>query len=238
MIFFDKHLKEFPQIAALVLLLLLLAFGTVPGYLVGRWQWQQPQPPATMKQLRQLRQQGLTIPGWQNMKQEEMQIGGRKWSMQVVKKENSQQEAILLLLPQKDPKDQPQVEWTELNGWWSDIYGWQRWDVAQFRSAEFSVTPQGATNSENKVQARFFRAATKTQTFAVLQWYAMPNGGDPSPWRWFFSDQLAQWGKKRTPWVGVTILLPMEPLGKVETTWDEVQSIGKAVQTALMSSSL
>jgi cyanoexosortase B-associated protein len=231
MISFSKLLKEnrFPQIAALVLLLLLLGFGAVPGYFAGHWQWQQLQSPTTLKQLKQLHRGGLKIPGWQTTEQRDQQIGGRRWSLQVMKKEGLQKEVMLLLLPQKDGKDQPQVEWTEMNGFW-------QWDVAQERSAEFSVTQQA--DSPQKVQARFFRGSTKQQTFSVLQWYAMPNGGNPSPLKWFLADQLAQLRKSRTPWVAVSILIPMEPLGQLETTWDEAQSIGKTVQAALLTSSL
>jgi cyanoexosortase B-associated protein len=49
---------------------------------------------------------------------------------------------------------------------------------------------------------------------------------------------LAQWRQKRTPWVCVSILLPMEPLGQVETSWKQAQSIGETVQAALMAGPL
>jgi cyanoexosortase B-associated protein len=233
MISFSKLLKEnrFPQIAALILLLFLLGLGAVPGYFAGHWQWQQLQSPAALKELKQLHRGGLKVPGWQTAEQRDQQIGGRRWSLQVIKKESSQKEVMLLLLPQKDGKDQPQVEWTEMNGFW-------QWDVAQERPAEFSVTQPDSPQKEQKVQARFFRGSTKQQTFSVLQWYAMPDGGNTSQLKWFLADQLAQWRKSRTPWVAVSILIPMEPLGQVETTWDEAQSIGKTVQAALLTSSL
>ncbi|BDI16492.1 hypothetical protein ANSO36C_22940 [Nostoc cf. commune SO-36] len=226
------------QVAALLLLLLLLAMAGLPGYLTGRWQWKQPPPITNLKELREIRKTGLTLPGWQNIEQTEQQIGEHKWSLQVIKKEGSQSQAILLLLPQNGPMDQPEVEWTDVNGWGRSRWG--KWDVAQFRSAEFTVKPPAklASNVQTQVEARFFRASTPQQTFAVLQWYATPDGGTPSPFRWFLADQLAQWHKQRTPWVSVSILIPMEPLGQVETSWFLAQSIGETVQAALMAGPL
>jgi cyanoexosortase B-associated protein len=227
MISFSKLLKEnqFPKVAALLLLLLLLVIGAVPGYITGHWQWQKLPPITSLKQLRQLRHQGLNLPAWQTIEKSEQQIGGRKWLMQINKKQGTQTEAILLLLPQTDSKDQPEVEWTE-------IKSWQQWNVAQYRPAKFTVKQPSA---EVKVEARFFRASTMKQTFAVLQWYAFPNGGNPSPIRWFVADQLAQLRKQRAPWVGVSIMIPMEPLGQVETTWSLTKSLGEIVQEALMA---
>ncbi len=226
MITFSKLLKEneFPRLAALLFLLILLVIGSVPGYITGHWQWQKLPPITTIKQLRQLRHQGLNLPGWQTIEKSQQQIGGRKWLMQVTKKQGTQTQAILLLLPQSDSKNQPEVEWTE-------IQSWQQWNIAQYRPAEFTVK---LASTEVKVEARFFRASTMKQTFAVLQWYAFPNGGNPSPLRWFMADQLAQLRKQRAPWVGVSIMIPMEPLGQVETTWSLTKSIGEIVQGALM----
>ncbi len=230
MISFSKLLKEnqFPRLAALLLLLILLVIGAVPGYITGHWQWQKLPPITTIKQLRQLRQQGLNLPGWQTIEKSQQQIGGHKWLMQVNKKQGTQTQAILLLLPQSDSKDQPEVEWTE-------IQSWQQWNVAQYRLAEFTVKQP---STQVKVEARFFRASTMKQTFAVLQWYAFPNGGNPSPLQWFMADQLAQLRKQRAPWVGVSIMIPMEPLGQVETTWSLTKSLGETVQGALMAGSL
>ncbi|MEH2287704.1 cyanoexosortase B system-associated protein [Nostoc sp.] len=240
MISFSKFFKEnqLTQVAALLLLLVLLAMAGVPGYLTGHWQWKQPPAVPTLHELKQIRKTGLTLSGWQTIEQSEQQIGEHNWSLQVIKKEGSESQAILLLLPQNGPMDQPEVEWTDVNGWGRSRWG--KWDVAQSRSAEFTVKPsaQSAANVETKVEARFFRASTPQQTFAVLQWYAMPDDGNPSPFHWFLADQLAQWRKQRIPWVGVSILIPMEPLGQVETSWSLAQSIGETVQAALMTGPL
>ncbi|MBC1236790.1 cyanoexosortase B system-associated protein [Nostoc sp. 2RC] len=238
MISFSKFFKEnqLSQVAALLLLLLLLVMGGIPGYLTGHWQWKQLPPVASLKELRQIRKTGLTVPGWQTIEQAQQQIGEHKWSVQVLQKEGSKEtQAILLLLPQNGPMDQPEVEWTEVNGW--GRLRWGKWDVAQYRSAEFTVKPSAnlTADVETKVEARFFRGSTQQQTFAVLQWYAMPKAGNPSPFNWFVADQLAQWRKQRTPWVGVSILIPMEPLGQVEKSWPLAQSLGETVQSALMT---
>ncbi|OUL25606.1 cyanoexosortase B system-associated protein [Nostoc sp. 106C] len=234
MISLTKFFKEsqWTQVVALLLLLLLFAIGSVPGYLTGHWQWKQPPPITSLKALKHIRNSGLSLPGWQTVEQAEQQIGEHKWSLQLIKKEDSQTQAILLLLPQNGPMDQPEVEWTEVNGWGKSRWG--KWDIAQYRSAQFTVKQP----RETQVQARFFRAATKQDTFGVLQWYALPNGGNPSPLHWFLADQLAQWRKQRVPWVGVSILVPMEPLGQVEKIWPLAESIGQTVQAALMAESL
>lgn len=234
MISLSKFFKEsqWTQVVALLLLLLLFAIGSVPGYLTGKWQWKQPPPITSLKALKNIRNSGLTLPGWQTIEQMQQQVGEQKWSLQLIKKVDSQTQAVLLLLPQNGPMEQPEVEWTDVNSWGK--LRWRKWDVAQYRSAKFTVQqPQ-----ETQVEARFFRAVTQQDTFGVLQWYAVPNGGHPSPFRWFVGDQLAQWSKQRVPWVAVSILVPMEPLGQVEKVWPLAESIGQTVQAALMAESL
>ncbi|BAZ31249.1 hypothetical protein NIES4074_37210 [Cylindrospermum sp. NIES-4074] len=237
MISLFKSLKQqqLNQIAALLLLLLLLGIAGVPGYLTGRWQWKQPPPITSLQALKQIRKVGLNLPGWQTIDQVEQLIGEHEWSLQIIKKEGTQTQAILLLLPQNGPTDQPEVEWTEINSWGK--LRWGKWDTAQERSADFTVKQPAklSANGDAKIEARFFRAATRQGTFAVLQWYAMPNGGNPSPLRWFVADQLKQWRQQRTPWVAVSILTPMEHLGQIETSWSEVQSLGETVQATLMA---
>ncbi len=222
-----KFLKEhqLPQVIALLLLVLLLFLGAVPGYLSGRFSWQQPAPVHALKQIKEIRQKGLTLAGWKTLQQQEQPIGGRKWSLQVIKKEDSQTEAILLLLPQNGPKDQPQIEWTDISNSW-------RWNTAQYRSVDFTV--QQSDTISSKVEANFFRGFSNGETFAVLQWYAMPDGGNPSPSHWFWTDQFAQWQRKRSPWVAVSIMIPMETLGEADKNLPVAKSLGEAVQSKLM----
>lgn len=228
--------QQFTHVAVVVLLLLLLVIGGVPGYFQGRWDWKQPPPVPNLTALREIRKTGITVPGWETVEQTEQFVSTGRWSLQIIKAEDTQKQAILLLHPQNGPMDQPEVEWTDVNSW--GRLRWKKWDIAQYRVAEFTVNqpPKSGKNPETKVKARFFRVSTPRETFAVLQWYATPNGGHPSPLRWFLADQLAQWQKTRVPWISVSIMIPMEPLGQVETTWPLAESLGRTVQAALMSS--
>ncbi len=226
----SKLFKEryFAQVVTLLLLLLILLIGAVPGYLKGNWQWEEPPPVTNLKKLKQIRQTGLLIPGWQTIEQAEQPIGEQKWSLQLIKKQDTNIEAVLLLLPQNGPRKQPQVEWIEIDGWGRSRWG--QWDIAQSRLVEFTLK-----QSQVKVKARFFRAATKEQTFAVLQWYAWRDGGNPSTLQWLLADQIAQLQKQRAAWVAVSILVPMEPLGKINTVWSEIKSLGETVQNTLIT---
>lgn len=231
--FFQK--EQLNKIIALLLLTLLLAIAALPGYITGKWQWKQPPAIAHLAKLRDIRKVGLTLPEWESIQQSEQLIGERKWSVQEIKKADANIRAILLVIPQNGPADQPQVEWTDIDTWGK--IKWGKWDIAQERNLEFSVKPPnpGNTNSQIKVEARYFRAVTQQGTFAVIQWYSLPDGGHTSPMRWFIADQLAQWQKKRVPWVGVAILLQIEPLGNIEDNRLTVQSLAEKVQTALLS---
>ncbi|WP_353929607.1 cyanoexosortase B system-associated protein [Okeanomitos corallinicola TIOX110] len=236
----SKHFKSKPisQVVLLILLLILLIIGAVPGYLTGKWQWKQPPPISNLKELRNILKVGLNIPGWQTIQQSESKIGEHKWSVQILQEQDSSVEAILLLLPQNGSRDQPEVEWTDISGWAK--FRWGGWDIAQDRTVEFTLdsVSEKNTNLTQKVKAKFFRATTKQKTFAVLQWYAMPNGGTSSSLHWFAVDQLAQWQKKRVPWMAVSIMIPMESFGQAETSLPKLESLGKKVQFALMSTVL
>jgi cyanoexosortase B-associated protein len=232
-----NFLKEsyLPRGVILLFLLLLFFQTAVPGYLAGHWQWQQPPSVANLGKLRQLRQTGLTVSGWQTLEQSQQQIGEHKWSFQLLQKQGTDTKAILLLLPQTASKNQPQAEWTEINSWGK--FQWEQWNVAQNRWAEFTVkqVQKNGLTRKTKVTARFFRAATNKQTFAVLQWYAWQNGGHPSPLQWLLADRTAQLHRQRAAWVAVSIFMPMEPFGNIETVRTEMQSMGKTVQAALMA---
>ena len=226
--FFPKN--NFPQIFAFLLLTLILFIGGVPGYLSGHWQWKEPPSVTNLKEIKQIRQTGLNLSGWETLQTVEKQMGGYKWLWQKIKQKNSDQISYLLLLPQNGPRNQPQTEWTEIKGFW-------QWNVAQFQTVEFTVKPSQPQNSNtsNKVEANFFRAVLKNrQTYAVLQWYATPYGGSPSTFSWFFADQVAQLKKQRIPWVAVNIMIPIEPLGEVKKNWSIAQSLGEQVQASLM----
>ena len=138
----------------------------------------------------------------------------------------------MLLYPQDSPTSKPQVEWTDINSL-------TKWKIAQYRQVSFNVPQQDGINTgkDIKVKARFFRATLDNKnltTYAVLQWYAMPMKGDPSPMDWFLADQAAKLRKQRVPWVAVHIMIPMESLGQLEDNWSEIKSLGEAVQASLI----
>lgn len=218
------------HIILLLCLIILLLVGAVPGYLQKHWAWEKPLPVTTISQMRQVRKQGLELPGWQTKTSKEVSVSGEKWLSQEIQID-PQITAILLLRPQKSDKDQPQVQWV-------DVKGFQRWQIDRDRLVQFTVPPKGENQQPAKVEAQFFRGWNRQQTFAVLQWYAWYPGGSPDPAKWFWLDQIAQWQGKRVPWVAVSIQIPIEPLGDIEPVLPQATSLGQAVQTALMSSSL
>ena len=96
------------QVVLLCFLIVLIAIGAVPSYLSGNWAWVNPPQVTNFKQLKSLRQNGLALPGWQTKQQQVETIGGHKWSIQELQRDEKSQ-ATLLLLPQISQKDQPEV---------------------------------------------------------------------------------------------------------------------------------
>ena len=232
--------SQFSKVFLLCFLLVLMAIGAVPSYWAGSWPWANPPRVTNLKQLKNIRQAGLALPGWQTQQQHTVTIGGHKWSIQELQ-QDEKTPVTLLLLPQEDRKAQPEVEWMDINGF-------KEWQTDQERQLQFKVeTPlqtgtqktkelgtSAARPTSSDVKARFFRGWTRQQTFAVLQWYAWPGGGNPAPSAWFWADQKAQLHRRRLPWVAVSILMPMEPLAEVDTALPLAKSLGQTVQAALM----
>lgn len=219
------------KVTILLLLLLLLGLGSAPGYLTGQWRWSRPPKVTGLTQLRQLRQTGLPLSDWQTTGQQTVRIGQQEWSRQTVQNPSGQQ-AILLLSPQRDGKAQPEVEWMDLNGT-------ERWSTDSERSIQFTVAANASRGQRQAtVTGRYLRAWTRSQTYAVLQWYAWPTGGHPAPSHWFWLDRLAQWQNRRVPWVAVSILVPIEPLGDIEAARPLAESLGQSTQGALMDQAL
>lgn len=205
------------KVILLLLLFLMVIIGALPGYLNLKWTWMKPLPVVHLRQIKNILNTGININGWTNKTQEIRQIGEQKWSLQQIQKDEI--EASLILLPQKDDKKQPEVEWM-------DIKGNQRWQIDHEQILQF-------TQENAQVKARFFRAWNQT-TFAVIQWYAWKNGGNYQPSSWFFADQIAQFQKKRLGWVAVSIQVKIEPLGEIEKVRPVVESLAKMVQLELM----
>ncbi len=213
-----------PSLTRLLLiffLMMLIAVAAIPSYLSGDWSWKQPTSVTNLKPNRQLLKTGLAISNWDTIEQREVRIGSHKWSAQIIEPE-SQKPLFLFLRPQRSDRDKPEVDWL-------DIKGAGRWNLDSMRQIKFS-TEQG-----QKVTARFFRARNQRQTLAIVQWYATPKGGNPSPAKWFWADQLAQLQGKRLPWVAVSLQIPIKPLSRFEDNQDLAVSLAQQVQTSLMS---
>jgi cyanoexosortase B-associated protein len=206
----------------------LWLLGTVPSYGSGQWRWKQPPDVATIKALRQVRQDGITI-GAAHPAGQMVTLGEHKWLQQELPIAGKAP-ALLLLQPQASHTQQPQVEWM-------DIDGAQRWHRDAVDTVNFTV-PSSASNLAAAVSARWFRAWTRSQTYAVLQWYAQPTGGSPSPSAWFVADRLAQWQNRRVPWVAVSLLVPIGPLEELPQVRPSVESLAVAIQSALMQAAL
>ena len=142
-----------------------------------------------------------------------------------------QNEPIFLFLrPQSDVKDEPLVEWIDLNGM-------QRWNTDQVKSVRFTMPPSSdsLTHASAQVTTRYFRGWNEDHTYAVMQWYAWPTGGSDKISGWFWADQLMQWQThQRMPWVGVTLMLPMKPLGDIAPSQPVVEAIAKSIQDTLV----
>ncbi|MEB3827367.1 cyanoexosortase B system-associated protein [Phormidium sp. CCY1219] len=235
------HNYSLPRALLLGFAIAILAVGAVPGYITGKWSWMSPPEVANLKQIKTIQESGLDIPGWKTLNRQILSVGGQKWLRQDVENQEGYQ-AMLLLFNQKGAMDRPQVEWMDIDGYW-------RWTTDYYGSLEFTVEKddvmQGLEASRDRlpknmaqtarVKALFFRSRSDGQTFAVAQWYAWPTGGNAAPASWFWRDRLAQFQRNRIPWVAASIILPMEPLGDLETVRPRAKALGKQVQAALMS---
>lgn len=223
---------QLSKIVVLLFLLILVTAEAIPSYLKGEWAWMKPPQVATLKELKLLRREGLTLPGWAKSAHFNLMISGHKWLAQELKHDGKS--AILLLLPQNDRKDKPQVEWT-------DLKGFHNWKTDSYQTLNFTVDLQEKIpkNSQDiSVDAQFFRSWDQKQTFAVLQWYAQPSGGSATPSSWFWEDSKAQLFNRRVPWVAVCILIPLEPLADIEKARPLAIFFGQNVQLALMKDAL
>ena len=127
------------------------------------------------------------------------------------------------------PKNQPQLEWL-------DIDGFHRWQTDSHRTLKFTVKLAPTSDKPSPtIETRFFRSWTSQQTFAVVQWYAWPNGGSPATSRWFWEDSIARLSNRRASRVAVSIILPIQPQGDIKIVEPLLESLGQSVQTQLMA---
>ncbi len=199
----------------------IAAIGVVPTYFKGRWLWSDyPIQVDSIDRLRQLRETGIDLSGWETVEANPIRMGGHRWIFQKIQANNQDQTAYLLLRPQTDAKDQPQVEWT-------DVDGWQQWKTDSRQSLQVDLSSQS-------IHARYYRAWKPAETFAIAQWYAFANGGGhASPSQWFWRDRMAQLQGDRVGWVAVSVMLPIEPLDDIDNYTTQVKNLAKTVQTAL-----
>lgn len=111
-----KSNPKFPSVSLMglpVFLLLILGIGMLPGYFKGgKWDWFTEKTPSNLAQILNIEKKGLPVPNWQIIEQSRIDIGGKKWLRQIMRKED--QEIELLIAPQPFYRDKPAVEWSDL----------------------------------------------------------------------------------------------------------------------------
>lgn len=221
----------------MVFLLILLVVGALPDYSRGKAPLD-PIPQASLQGLKTLFETGLELPGWTTLDLRTIKLGPNDWVMQTLSRdgvdieEGEVDRATVLLHPQTKQSGtsaQPQMEWLDVRGL-GRVQG-DNWTEDQNRHLRFSLD---TANADFQVTARYFRGWSSRQTFAVAQWYAWERGGHPSLIRWFWRDRTARLVGDRIPWVAVSILLPIEPLGDIQTVEPLTTSLAQKVQTALI----
>ncbi|MEO1589821.1 MAG: cyanoexosortase B system-associated protein [Cyanobacteria bacterium J06632_22] len=227
------HVSHKSRVALVVVVVLtaFIAVTTLPDYLSGGWPWTNSPESPHLKALRDVRDEGIALPGWQAIFYEKADFGGDQWIVQQFTKQAAagnaaaasvalEDQIVLLLRPQGTDADQPEVEWI-------DIMGAQRWTVDSQQRLRIAT-------AGGPVTVAFARAWNDQQTYAIAQWYAWSGGGHPSPGRWFWGDQLKQWQfHERLSWMAVSLLLPVPPLSAVDGTQPRLEQAVQAIQEAL-----
>ncbi|MGK7952741.1 MAG: cyanoexosortase B system-associated protein [Xenococcaceae cyanobacterium] len=211
------------RISLILLLSTLIIVGAAPGYIRGgNWSWLNVPPTANIQQIKGILSTGLGLDNWQIVDRQQIRIGGHRWVGQIIKQEDSQP-IMLLLKPQTYYLNKPEVEWMDINGL-------ERWKTDSHSQIQFTVSQE-----ENSLPttARFFRAWNQRQTFAVVQWYAFPQGGHYAVSSWFWRDLMAQLRGNRISWVAVSLRIPINPLEELEVAQPFAQSLAQQVQAEL-----
>ena len=225
------NFQKLIRIAIVAFLAAIAVTAAVPHYFNGQWPWANPLDVAELSQLQSIKESGLEISGMTPLSHQEVSISGHDWTLMEFEPnsaaETPQPVPVVTILAHAQTwyKDQPEVEWI-------DLAGSQSWQTDSAKSLTFKTT--NASGTEIPITARFLRSWNERQTFAVVQWYAWINGGHPSPGQWFLADQQLQWrDRARMPWVAISILIPIEPLGKIQPYETFALEISQAVQTSL-----
>ena len=211
--------KLITNLIVLLLLIGTIAIAAVPGYWQGgKWSWSELPRLSNPRQMRSLLTTGIEFSDWQTVTQKQIRIGGNKWSAQAIT-QGKAAPAIVLLAPQTYYTNKPYVEWT-------DLQGLEKWKTDSHTQLEFTA------RDNSQVKARFFRAWNQ-QTFAIVQWYAFPNGGSPDSSNWFWRDQIAQLKRQRIPWIAVCLKIPLKPLDDLDSVATLATSLAQQVQNSL-----
>jgi len=228
----DSSRSPRSKLLIVLFMLAIATFITLPNYFTGNWAWQRVSQLEPVETLKAIQSKGLALPGWHTLEQDRLEIGGHKWSVQAIVPEAEaatatiQEATLLMLRPQTWQRDMPQVDWVDINGA-------QRWTADSMQSLKFAVP---GTGQPIEIETRFFRGWHEKQTYAVLQWYAWKTGGSSAPGSWFWTDQFSQLrDRRRTAWVAVSILMPIPPLGDINTHKPQAEALGKLVQSTLTS---
>lgn len=228
--------SPFSKLLIVLFILAIATFITLPNYFTGNWAWQRVPQLENVKALKAIQTAGLALPGWHTLEQDRLEIGGHKWFVQAIvpeaeaKTATLQDATLLMLRPQTWQRDMPQVDWV-------DIDGAQRWTADSIQSLKFAVPKTvPSTGQSIEVEARFLRGWHEKKTYAVLQWYAWKTGGSSAPGAWFWTDQFSQLrDRRRTAWIAVSILMPIQPLGDISIHKPQAEALGKLVQSTLTS---
>ncbi|MGJ3250132.1 MAG: cyanoexosortase B system-associated protein [Elainellaceae cyanobacterium] len=234
--------KQTIRMFVALLVLAIALFTVLPNYITGNWSWANPPQVVVLDKLKQLQKEGLTFSDWQTLEQHIGNIGGRKWSIQAIEPDAPDLQAMfdndqvrspvyVFLRPQTRHQDQPQVEWMDLNG----VQQWKTDSHEHLRiSASYDNSAPAPSKKRVAIEPRYFRGWNSEGTYAVLQWYAWSDGGHPDSSRWFWADQWAQWrDRQRMPWVAVSVLIPIKPLGDIDAARSIAERTGIVIQSNL-----
>ncbi|MDJ1184392.1 cyanoexosortase B system-associated protein [Roseofilum casamattae] len=228
----SKRKLSWPLLALLGFLLILLLFKGIPGYFSWSWPWMSAPKVSAIKPLKEIRNEGLALPGWEITEQQVIPLGGNKWSYQQLRGD-WEKPIIIFLLSQNSSTNQPRVEWVDFNGFQHQFF--DRWKTDSYRNKTWQVRNPDDPSQTLTVRSRFLRGWNSAQTYAIVQWYAWPTGGSAAPVDWFIADRKAQIAGDRAPWMAVSIMIPIEPLGDIEAEAEDIAgSLVALVQTTLM----
>ncbi|MEM7769895.1 MAG: cyanoexosortase B system-associated protein [Cyanobacteria bacterium P01_E01_bin.6] len=250
-LFNSSHRSWLYRVLMAIFVLAIAAAVALPNYITGNWKWATPPKVPHQSQLREVKDTGLSLSPWQTIEHYAGKISGYAWSIQTVAPNETiapmdeaisiqaQNPAVVLLRPQTWYRDMPQVEWMDINGV-------QKWKTDQKTTLTFTVSPDANSGDNSRtpeptgdrpiqVNTRFFRGWNRQQTYAVMQWYAWPTGGSSSASRWFWVDQLTQLrDHHRMPWVAVSVLVPIKPLGDIQSARSTAEALAQQVQATLI----